>query len=160
MATQPDIQPSLNPEVSVAPASLVPEGTVPAGLTTNDPPPAKEYRKGDLGSRYISGSYLVYITQSLRDFAAGGANAGLNYPNQRYRGWREAHKFNLVIQEMAAASAHVYSTLITRNNALSVSETQDAYPTDEEVALLYHIRAQTRLREWLILRDISVTWYE
>lgn len=78
--------------------------------------------------------------------------------NHRYRGNREAFKFNLILQRLLATSAICFNTLKDRDVPLRNREIVVG-PTDAEVALFYHIREQIRFREYMMLRDSNTRWF-
>lgn len=120
-----------------------------------------EQTPGDLGYRFVTNQTQDLLTRAYR------SNSSLNLFhnwNHRFRGQREAFKFNLLMQQVGALSALVFCTLEPRNRAIRSREfltgpTHSATPTSSEVALICHIRAQIDFKEYLLLKDADILWF-
>lgn len=111
---------------------------------------------GDLGSIYTTLNTYLLLVESRRENASFN---GMTKINNRYRGHREAFKYNLIMQKLAAISAQLYLILKSANDTLKTRETVDAYPTDTEVAEIYHIQAQIKFKEWMLLKQEDKKWF-
>lgn len=122
---------------------------------------AQDEVSGDLGSLPITNLRKEFLTKSLR------LNAADNVPRlhvHRYRGQREAFKFNYYLQSVMSLSAYVFWALRDRDENLRVQElatgpAEHSTPTSSEVALIYHIQAQITFKEWLLSKDQDVRWF-
>ena len=111
---------------------------------------------GDLGSLYMNLNTYLLLQQSRRQ---NSTLNGIYMPNHRYRGHREANKFNLVIQSMLTQCVSMFLTLRTSNLALTTSEITDMYPTETEIQKVYHVQQQLRFKEWLLMKDEDKRWF-
>lgn len=116
---------------------------------------------GDLGQRLITNQTADLVQRAYRVNSAENVQRSWNH---RFRGQREAFKFNLLMQQVLTLSALVFATLEPRNRSLRVQEflTGPASSTtaaNSEVALICHIRAQIDFKEWLLLRDADIKWF-
>ncbi len=111
---------------------------------------------GDLGSRYQSLNSFLLLQEALRENASFNGMRSLNH---RYRGHREAGKFNLAIQQVLAMCVTHYLTLKEANTTLQDQELDEMYPTDAEIQAFYHIREQIEFKEWLLLKDENRRWF-
>ncbi len=110
---------------------------------------------GDLGTRFMSENTYLAIIESRR------ANANLltfSSPNMRFRGHREAVKFNYCIQRILNLCVTLYLSMKTKFDALTTQEAA-IYPTDTEVSEIYHVLEQIRFKEWLLLKDDNIKWF-
>ncbi len=110
----------------------------------------------DLGTTYLSYSTYLLLKESRR--LSGDFN-GFMRPNHRYRGHREANKFNLSMQKLITVCTKLYIDLNTANDLLKTSETNDVYLTEAEIRDMYHISEQLRFKEWLLLKDVDSAWF-
>lgn len=136
--------------------AINPSDITPPSLTTNTSPPPIEAIPGDLGQRHIGGSTQVLIAQAIRKTSSDNLFRPWNH---RYRGHREAWKFNLIIQQLQAVGAKLFLLLKGKNDNLKISE-QEIMPTEAEIALVYHCREQVRFHEWRLLKDANRSWFE
>jgi hypothetical protein len=113
-------------------------------------------KPGDLGSLYLDKNRFLLLAESRRDNASFN---GLATVNLRFRGHREANKFNLIMQKLVTICASLFLTLRSSNKTLITRESTDMYPTDTEIEELYHIREQITFKEWLLLKDDNKRWY-
>lgn len=112
--------------------------------------------EGDLGTRTRTQNTDLLLKESYR------ANASVNFfrPwNHRYRGHREAGKFNLNLQNLLLVSAQTYITLRNADSALQTLELANMYPPDADIANIYHIHLQITFKEWMLLRDDNINWF-
>jgi len=110
----------------------------------------------DLGTTYLNYSTYLLLQESRR--LSGDFN-GFIPPNHRYRGHREANKFNLSIQKLIAVCTKLFIDLNTANETLKTSEANDVYLTEAEIQNIYHISEQLRFKEWLLLKDVDSNWF-
>lgn len=111
---------------------------------------------GDLGELFSDAVQNSFISQSLRKSAAENFFAPRNH---RYRGVREAWKFNLAMQQLITLIASTFTTLKTKYANLKVSETT-IMPSATELAVIYHCREQLRFQEWIVQKDEDKEWFE
>ena len=111
---------------------------------------------GDLGSQYADLNEILLMAESHR--ALGSFN-GMSSVNHRYRGHREANKFNLIIQKVASLCSRLFLQLRSSNNTLKTRESASMYPTDTEITLIYYIQSQIAFKEWLLLKDDNIKWF-
>jgi hypothetical protein len=111
---------------------------------------------GDLGDLYASTNRKLLLVEALR---RNSTFNGIVPSNHRYRGHREAPKFNLTMQKLVTICARLFLTLRTANLLLEGSELDDMYPTDTEIRKIYHISAQIRFKEWQLLKDDNKKWF-
>jgi hypothetical protein len=110
---------------------------------------------GDLGTIGKTWDTLAMIQKAYRS----SASANFYTPwNHRYRGNREAFKFNLFLQRIGQMIAFVTLTLRTKNTTLATKEAA-LYSTDTELAAVQHIREQIRFKEYMLLRDNDKRWF-
>lgn len=111
---------------------------------------------GDLGTRFTNlSTYLLLIEARRQSSTINGM-----YPyNHRYRGHREAHKFNLEMQRTVTMCGLLYLSLRDANTSLTTSEIDSMYPTDTEIQNYYHCSEQLRFKEWLLIKDEDKRWY-
>lgn len=89
------------------------------------------------------------------------ASRGLNIPsqsNQRYRGPRESNKLNLLAQSVLWLAGQVKLTLQPIDSDI-LAKMSNNYPTDVNIALIQHVRAQLRFLEFLKLKGSNVRWF-
>lgn len=111
---------------------------------------------GDLGTLYLDTNRFLLLAEARRENANFN---GLSAVNLRFRGHREANKFNLMMQKLVTICGSLFLTLRTSNITLTTRESEDLYPTDTEIQTLYHIREQITFKEWYLLRDDNKRWY-
>lgn len=68
------------------------------------------------------------------------------------------------MQQVLALSGWVWHILEPKNRALKVQEfltgpVQNSVATSSELALIYHVSTQIQFKEWLLLRDADIKWY-
>ena len=111
---------------------------------------------GDLGTRFTNlNTYLLLIEARRLSSTVNGSSP----QNHRYRGHREAHKFNLEMQRTVTLCCSLFLTLRAANVTLTTSEVDDMYPTDAEISSFYHSAEQLRFIEWLTLKDEDKRWF-
>lgn len=116
---------------------------------------------GDLGQGLITSTRQEFLTKALR------MNATQNVPRlhvHRYRGHREAYKFNYYVQSIMQVAAYNYFVLRDRDATLQATEVSmgpasSSTATSSEIALIYHIHKQITFREWMLSRDTDVRWF-
>lgn len=117
---------------------------------------------GDLGQRQLTARGRDLLTRAHRTNSS--ENLGRNW-NHRYRGQQEAFKFNLILQQTLALAAIVFNLLQPRDSVLKTQELNTSPtnntvdPEDSEVALVYHINTQINFKEWLLMRDADIQWF-
>lgn len=79
--------------------------------------------------------------------------------NHRFKGHREAFKFNLVLQQTLSTISKFTNLSKALMNTLESLERTVMYPTDEEISLFYGTWVQLKFREYHILRDANVRWF-
>lgn len=109
-----------------------------------------------LGTMPSSSNQSLTYAESLRE---NSNNNGMVTVNHRFRGHREAYKFNLLMQKILTACGNLFLILRQANNRLTEQELNSVYPTETEVALITHIREQVRFKEWLLLKDDNQKWF-
>jgi hypothetical protein len=115
-----------------------------------------EETSGDLGTAYLDLNRYLLLAESKRE------NSDFNdvsHVNHRYRGHRESNKFNLIMQKVVTVCARLFLSLRSANQVLKVREMDDMYPTDTEIAELYHTRIQIVFKEWQLLKDDDKRWF-
>jgi hypothetical protein len=132
------------------------EGIGPGGLITGGAYFSQAEVPGDLGELFSDSIQNSLISSALRKSAAENFFTPRNH---RYRGAREAWKFNLAIQQLMALVASTFTTLKARYATLKGSETT-IMPTDTELATIYHCREQLRFQEWIVQKDEDKEWFE
>jgi hypothetical protein len=78
--------------------------------------------------------------------------------NHRYKGHREAFKFNAVMYNCIALFQKMTNILAQKNENLGVSES-GIYPTSSEVSAFNYVRNQIRHKEYLLMRDSNKRWF-
>lgn len=133
----------------------------PINLITRRSGVSNEFDPGDLGSIQLTNTETDFLRQTNRidDFI-------LTFPsfNHRKRGERESFKFNILIQKILASAAYVFHTLRSKDQSLTLSELNtgpqfSSTPDQSEIALICHINAQLLFKEWLILKDPDIRWF-
>lgn len=110
---------------------------------------------GDLGSLYMNLNRFLLLAESKRE---NQTFIGLVSYNHRFRGHREAHKFNLFMQKLLTICSSLYLDMNTANNSLRTQELQ-VYPTDTEITEVYHVYQQIRFKEWLLSKEEDDRWF-
>lgn len=109
---------------------------------------------GDLGRLYLNLNRFLLLAESRRKTPETNF-----YPlNHRFRGHRESHKFNLLLQKLITLCVSMYETLRNSNIDLKAIESSP-YPSNTEVMEYYHITQQIRFKEWLLTKDEDKKWY-
>lgn len=111
---------------------------------------------GDLGTLYLDKNKFLLLKESIRENASF---SGIPEINIRYRGHREANKFNLVLQRLLTVCAYFYLQLRASNELLTTRELVNMYPTDDEISYVYHVQTQINFKEWMLLKDDNKRWY-
>lgn len=115
-----------------------------------------EETEGDLGSAYMDLNRYLLLAESKRENSSFN---GVSHVNHRYRGHRESNKFNLMMQKVVTICASLFLSLRAANQILKTRELDDMYPTDTEIAELYHTRVQITFKEWQLLKDDDKRWF-
>jgi hypothetical protein len=116
---------------------------------------------GDLGQQSLSSQTQDFQARSFRS----NASANIQRPwNHRFRGEREAFKFNLLIQQVLSLAAYAFYILEPWNRLMKVREFlagtgSSSTPANSEIALIYHITLQLEFKEWQNLKDSDVRWF-
>lgn len=125
-------------------------------LPTQDLPiSAVEEIPGDLGQQGVSEELANISVQAVQQ------SRGLNIPSQsncRYRGPREAVKFNLLAQAVLWLAAQIKLTLQPIESELE-TKLNNTYPSDDDIASIRHAIAQLRFLEFLKLKGNNVRWF-
>jgi hypothetical protein len=116
---------------------------------------------GDLGQRTVTVLADVLIRKALR------MNASQNVARlhvHRYRGHREAFKFNYYVQSVMQQAAYTYFMLRDRDKSLRTVElalgpASSSTATSSENAMIYHVRKQVEFREWMLSKDADIRWF-
>jgi hypothetical protein len=111
---------------------------------------------GDLGETYLNLNRHLLLSEARRDSAAFN---GISHVNHRYRGHRESNKFNLMMQKVVTICNALFFPLRAANQILKTRELDDMYPTDTEIAELYHTSVQIMFKEWQLLKDDDKRWF-
>jgi hypothetical protein len=125
--------------------------------------PDQDELPGDLGQLFVSSNTLQLTKKSLRSNAS--TNVASTTRNHRFSGHREHWKFNLAMQTLLATCATMFYILDERNTTARDLEqvlgpAESDSPTLSETALFCHIREQIAFKEWLIMRDADVKWFQ
>jgi hypothetical protein len=127
-----------------------------AALPTQDQPVlAVDEIPGDLGQLGVSEELANISVQAVQQ------SRGLNVPSQsncRYRGPREAVKFNLLAQSVLWLAAQVKLTLQPVEEEIE-TKLDNIYPSDDDIASVRHAVAQLRFLEFLKLKGSNVRWF-
>lgn len=111
---------------------------------------------GDLGTLYLDVNKYLLLMESRRENATLNGIVPINH---RYRGHREAPKFNLFIQRVLALVSSLFLTLRSSNAALKTKELTSVYPTEGEIQNIYHVRKQIEFKEWQLLKSDTTRWF-
>lgn len=158
-------EPNLDPDPSTgevssfllpAPRGDAQELIEPGKLTTGLSRKYTAELPGNLGSLFTDDAQQSLISTALR---ISSAENFFRPRNHRYRGVREAWKFNLAMQQLMTLVAYTFTILKTKYAALKVTETA-IMPTSSELAVIYHCREQLRFQEWIVQKDDDREWFE
>lgn len=78
--------------------------------------------------------------------------------NHRFRGVREAKKFQLAMQRVAGQVLRNREALLTPETALAAAE-DAVYPLDADIAKAQHVLEQTRFYEWVRMKKLDTRWF-
>jgi len=106
--------------------------------------------------KYQNLNKFLLLTEARRTSASFNGTTPINL---RFRGHREANKFNLMLQKLLTICARLFLQLRAIDITLKTRELNDMYPTDTEISELNHIREQLKFKEWMLLKSDDKRWY-
>lgn len=78
--------------------------------------------------------------------------------NMRFRGHREADKFNLMLGKFIGFAVRTDGTLTDSYSKLLPRE-MEIYPSEAYIQRIYHLREQIRYFEWNIFKNLNDRWW-
>lgn len=132
-----------------------PPGLPPIGPPRRPPVGEEDPGDGDRPGRKPPSRQPELISEMLRLNASAGY---MRVWNHRFRGHREAFKFNLLMCSALGTMQLCTGKLKPLNSSLSTRE-RAMYPTDIEITNAYHVRAQITFIEYMLLRDDDRRWF-